>query len=233
MPFLSYLDANALAEGDTFLLYTDGITEAMNPNQELFSEKRLVTLFTSGEHESSEELVHGLISAVKEYEAGSEQADDITVLAIQYFRAAHRPMNASLELIIHNQISEIGEFNQRFAAFAEQQQLPGQVVVSMQIVFEELLSNIIKYNFSDDAPHDIEIKVEVSAEKLMATIIDDGIAFNPFDAPAPDTTLALEDREIGGLGVHIVRTMMDEVFYERDGNKNVVTVSKQLDREEG
>ena len=67
----------------------------------------------------------------------------------------------------------------------------------------------------------------------MATIIDDGIAFNPFDAPAPDTTLALEDREIGGLGVHIVRTMMDEVFYERDGNKNVVTVSKQLDREEG
>jgi sigma-B regulation protein RsbU (phosphoserine phosphatase) len=222
-----------LAEGDTFLLYTDGITEAMNPNQELFSEKRLVTLFTSGEHESSEELVHGLISAVKEYEAGSEQADDITVMAIQYFGAAQHPMNASLELIIHNQISEIGEANQRFAAFAKEQQLSSQIVVALQIVFEELLSNIIKYNFSDDAPHDIEIKVEVAADQITAAIIDDGIAFNPFDAPVPDTTLALEEREIGGLGVHLVRSMMDKVLYERAGNKNVVTVSKYRDMAEG
>jgi sigma-B regulation protein RsbU (phosphoserine phosphatase) len=74
-----------LDRGDIFLLYTDGITEAMDPNQELFSEERLVKLFASEEFASSEEVVQHLISAVKEYEAGGEQADDITVLAIQYF----------------------------------------------------------------------------------------------------------------------------------------------------
>jgi sigma-B regulation protein RsbU (phosphoserine phosphatase) len=77
-----------LAKGDIFLLYTDGITEAMDPKQELFSEERLVTLFASEDNDSAEELVQDLIATVKEYEAGNEQADDITVLAIQYFGPA-------------------------------------------------------------------------------------------------------------------------------------------------
>jgi anti-sigma regulatory factor (Ser/Thr protein kinase) len=140
-------------------------------------------------------------------------------------------MNDTLELTIQNQISEISRVSASFEAFAAQQQLPVQVVVAMQIVFEELLSNVIKYSYGDDVPQEIEIRVEVLAEEITATIIDEGAAFDPFETPAPDTTLALEEREIGGLGVHIVRTMMDSVSYKRDGNRNVVTASKHLDRE--
>ena len=142
-------------------------------------------------------------------------------------------MNNTLELTIQNQISEIGKASATLEAFAAQQQLAGQVVVAMQIVFEELLSNIIKYNYDSEEPRDIEITVQAAEDQVTATIIDDGIAFDPFDAPAPDTTLALEEREVGGLGVHIVRTMMDSVSYQRDGNRNVVTVSKHLDKAEG
>ena len=142
-------------------------------------------------------------------------------------------MNELLELTIGNDLAEISRVNMEFEVFAGQHQLAGQVVVAMQIAFEELLSNIIMYSFRDRDRHEIEIVVEVSADQITATIVDDGIAFNPFDAAAPDTTLGVEEREIGGLGVHIVRTMMDSVSYERDGNKNVVTASKYLDREEG
>jgi anti-sigma regulatory factor (Ser/Thr protein kinase) len=138
-------------------------------------------------------------------------------------------MDEILELTIQNELGEISRVSEQFALFAGQHQLPGQIVVAIQIVFEELLSNIILYG----GGRDITMKVEIDAEQVSATIVDDGIAFNPFDAPEPDTTQALEDREVGGLGVHIVLTMMDEVSYERVGNKNVVTVSKFWDRAEG
>jgi serine phosphatase RsbU (regulator of sigma subunit) len=73
-----------LKRGDTLLLYTDGITEAMNPNSEMFSEQRLVSRLESTDLETTEDVVHSLVSTVKTFEAGSEQADDITVLAVQY-----------------------------------------------------------------------------------------------------------------------------------------------------
>jgi anti-sigma regulatory factor (Ser/Thr protein kinase) len=138
-----------------------------------------------------------------------------------------------LELTIQNQIAEISEVYLRFEVFAEQLQLPSQIVGTMQIVFEELLSNIIKHSYSDEERHEIVIKVQVFADRVRVIIIDDGMPFNPLDAETPDTTLSLEEREIGGLGIHMVRTMMDSISYERDVNKNVATVVKNISSEEG
>ena len=142
-------------------------------------------------------------------------------------------MDEILELTIQNQIAEISEVYLRFEVFAEQLQLPSQIVGTMQIVFEELLSNIINYSYRDEERHEIVIKVQVFADHLRVIIIDDGMPFNPLDAETPDTTLSLEEREIGGLGIHMVRTMMDSISYERDVNKNVATVVKNISSEEG
>jgi sigma-B regulation protein RsbU (phosphoserine phosphatase) len=99
-------------------------------------------------------------------------------------------------------------------------------------VFDELLSNIISYAYQDDLEHDIEIKWELSGDRLTMMITDDGIPFNPFGSEAPDTSLSLEERDVGGLGVHLVKSVMDKVSYQRRIDKNVVTLTKRITGEE-
>ena len=96
------------------------------------------------------------------------------------------------------------------------------------MVFDELLNNVVSYAYQDDEAHDIEVRVEVAGDRLVVSIADDGIPFNPFDADTPDTGLALEDRTIGGLGIHLVLKVMDKVAYQRRTDKNVLTLVKKL-----
>jgi anti-sigma regulatory factor (Ser/Thr protein kinase) len=98
----------------------------------------------------------------------------------------------------------------------------------MHLVIDELLTNIISYAYLDDEKHDIEIKVELAANRLKVSMVDDGIPFNPLGKETPDTELSLEERKIGGLGIHLVREMMDRVSYRRRIDKNVITVVEFL-----
>jgi anti-sigma regulatory factor (Ser/Thr protein kinase) len=97
------------------------------------------------------------------------------------------------------------------------------------VVFDELLNNTISYGYEDEDEHLIELAIVLSGGRLYATISDDGRPFNPFDSGAPDTDLSVEDRPIGGLGVHLVRNVMDRVSYERRGANNVVLLEMQLE----
>lgn len=98
-----------------------------------------------------------------------------------------------------------------------------------ELVIEELVTNTIKYGYDTPGPHRIQVSVVFSAAKLTITVRDDGHPFDPLAQPAPDTTLEAEERGIGGLGIHLVRQMSDEVRYERRGESNVVTVTKRFD----
>ena len=101
----------------------------------------------------------------------------------------------------------------------------------MHLVIDELLTNIISYAYPDDEHHEIGIKIELSANRLKVSMVDDGIPFNPLGLETPDTELSLEEREIGGLGIHIVRKMMDKVSYRRRIDKNVITAVEFLNKE--
>ena len=94
---------------------------------------------------------------------------------------------------------------------------------------DELLTNIISYAYRDDKEHEIGIKVELSSDRLKVSMVDDGIPFNPLGIEKPDTELPLEEREIGGLGIHLVRNMMDKVSYRRRIDKNVITAVEYLE----
>jgi len=94
------------------------------------------------------------------------------------------------------------------------------------MVFDELLNNTISYGYQDDGEHTIDVQVDVYPRYLSVVIKDDGIPFNPFSLDDPDITLSIEEREIGGLGVHLVRNVMDDVSYERKVNQNVLTLLK-------
>ena len=88
----------------------------------------------------------------------------------------------------------------------------------------------MNHGHDDDGDHEMEIALTSEADKLTIELSDDGRAFNPLDdAPEPDLDAAIEDRPIGGLGVHMVRTFMDEMHYRRDEGKNHLTLIKRRD----
>ena len=99
-------------------------------------------------------------------------------------------------------------------------------------MFDELLNNIISYGFDDDGEHAIDIRIVIEETRVRVTIADDGIPFDPFSLAEPDTGLSVEERDVGGLGIHLVRNLMDEVSYERVGDRNVVTCIAHLPTDE-
>jgi anti-sigma regulatory factor (Ser/Thr protein kinase) len=133
-----------------------------------------------------------------------------------------------LDLEIPNDLDAIDLVNERFNDFAEQFQVPAAVRRSFNIALDDLINNVISYAYDDTAPHVIGVVLRLDLEALECAIADDGRAYDPFAAEAPDIDLDLDERDIGGLGVHLVRSLMDEVSYERRDGKNVVTLRKRL-----
>jgi anti-sigma regulatory factor (Ser/Thr protein kinase) len=124
----------------------------------------------------------------------------------------------------------VGKLNAAFAGLAETHALPDAVRRSVNVALDELLANKLSHGMADrDAGSaKVEVQVQLDEERLTVTITDDGPGFDPFGQAEPDTTLSVEEREIGGLGIHLVRKLMDEVSYERRDGKNVVVLVKQL-----
>jgi len=221
-------DKTVLSKNDMLLTYTDGVTEARDNANNLFSDKRLAEFMSSCEFESVEELVHAMASEVKQFENEADQFDDMTILAVQFLRTPDETGGPKLELTVPNHLSENSRVKKHFDAFAEDYGIPEKVRLKMNVVFDELLTNIISYAYQDKKEHDIKIKVELSADRLKVSMVDGGVPFNPLGVETPDTGLPLEERKIGGLGIHLVRNMMDKVSYRRRIDKNVITVVEYL-----
>jgi anti-sigma regulatory factor (Ser/Thr protein kinase) len=106
--------------------------------------------------------------------------------------------------------------------------LQREMLTDLRVALDEILSNIIDYAYADNAQHDITIHFEVRDGRLETVVEDDGIAFDPLSAPRPVLDSPLASRRVGGLGVHFVRNLMDEVKYERVGGRNRLTLHQNL-----
>ncbi len=129
---------------------------------------------------------------------------------------------------IENDLSEIAKVDEKLDEFAEQFGVPPAIAATFHIIFDDLLNNVISYGFNDEQRHFIDISMELTANSLIVSITDDGVPFNPLAETAPDTTLSIEDRQIGGLGIHIVVNMVDDISYQRTADKNVLTLTKSF-----
>ena len=132
-----------------------------------------------------------------------------------------------MRMTIGAELGEIGRVQAAFAAFAEAQALPVAVRRGVSVALDELLNNAIRYGFAGGTG-ELAIAIERDAERLSATISDNGKPFDPFAMSAPDTALPLEERPVGGLGIHLVRQLMDEASYQRREGRNVVVLTKRL-----
>lgn len=140
-------------------------------------------------------------------------------------------MSARKSLHIATELDELRKVNAAIEKLAEEENWSPDVTFQIGLAVEEFGVNIVEYGHDDDKAHAIKIVISSEAEAITIEIEDDGRAFNPLcDAPEPDLDAALEDRTVGGLGIHLVRSMMDEVHYQRQQDKNCLTLVKRRDR---
>ena len=140
-------------------------------------------------------------------------------------------MSAKLTLNIERSHDELGRITHAVDELGHNEDWPKDLIFRVHLVLEELVLNIIDYGCDDGKDdHELEVVLISEDEDLTIEITDDGIPFDPLeDAKKPDINAPLEDRPIGGLGVHLVRTMMDEVSYRHEGGKNHLTLVARRD----
>ena len=132
----------------------------------------------------------------------------------------------SLEL--RNSLSELDALSESLEQFGNSLGLSNKIVFEICLAMEELVSNIISYGFTDDAVHWIKVAMSHQEGILVIRLEDDGIPFDPLKAEEPDCECPLEQRKIGNLGIHLTKKFMDDMVYERLGNKNILTLRKNL-----
>ena len=205
---------------DTLFLYTDGITEAENPDYALFSQDRLKKILNTNPSGSVRDIVLNVKAAVKEFENGCEQSDDFTMFALRYLKN---------RLYIPAKMDRIDDALNFVDSMLSGMQSP--CVADIIVAVEEIFSNIAKYAYpgrKEGGFVDISCAVGGNPAFITVTFADSGIPFNPLDRPDPDVTIPLMQREPGKMGLFMVKRMMDSVTYAYQNGQNILTIRKQL-----
>ncbi len=137
-------------------------------------------------------------------------------------------MSARLSLRLQATLDSLQELEQTVGNLARSEAWTSSLEYQIKLVLDELSSNIINYGYGDGDSGEIEIELTSGPETITIDITDDGQPFDPLtEGPPPDTESALEDRPLGGLGIHLVRTLVDKADYQREGGKNRMTLVKR------
>ena len=133
------------------------------------------------------------------------------------------------KLVIKNDISEISKLATFVEELSEEFNLTPELNFNLNLVLEEAVSNVILYAYGKEVQKEIALLANMSNNNLIFVLTDSGKEFDPTKVPDADVTLSAEEREIGGLGIFLIRQIMDMVEYQRIDGKNVLTMRKQLD----
>jgi anti-sigma regulatory factor (Ser/Thr protein kinase) len=134
----------------------------------------------------------------------------------------------SFTLRVRSSVEAIGPASEQAETWLAGQGVSPDAAYLVSLAIEELVTNCIKYGYDDSQDHTVVIVISVEAGALRVEVIDDGRPFNPLDAPAPDLSLEMADRPVGGLGIHLLRELADEVAYERRDGTNHLKLTKRI-----
>ena len=134
----------------------------------------------------------------------------------------------SISIQVAADVREIERLNKLVRQFGELHDVPSRTLYAVNLALDELVTNVMLYGFEAPEGRQITVKIATSNGELVASVQDDGKSFNPLEAKSPNLDAPLEERDLGGLGIHLVRSLMDQVSYAREGDKNVLTVKKRI-----
>jgi len=223
-------DSLYLKDRENIVLYTDGISEAMNNKGEMYGDHRLEeVLKTLSKNPKDKEIIDELLKRTKDFVGDAQPSDDITLLALSYTPKVNSKGQIIKKISVKNKISELIRIDDFLKTMTKEYNFSKELVFDLHLVFEEIISNIIFYAYDDDKEHEIDIEVKI-AKMLSIKIVDDGKEFNLLTLPLPENLeKPLTQRKEGGLGVHFVKTLMDKVEYKRKNDKNILILKKRLD----
>jgi sigma-B regulation protein RsbU (phosphoserine phosphatase) len=234
MPTWKYsLQETQIFTGTTILLFTDGLTEAMNADYAQFQIERVNDVaFQALSHGQQEprQLIAQMTDAVHDFVGDAEQSDDLTMMAIQYIRQ-QSDVRMHKNLVLPCDLQEVPRLNAFVEEVCQDVGFDEQTTMSIKVAVEEAVVNVMKYAYPPGQQRDVTIEAASNDVRLKFTIIDCGMPFDPTVQSEVDTTLSAQERKIGGLGIHIIHQNMDSINYERIDNLNVLTLRKKIKSE--
>ena len=214
-----------ISPGDRLLLYTDGVTEAMTPDRELYGEGRLRTFMNSHAGSAAVPLLRALREDIDAFAGSAPQFDDITMLLLD-FKGKEAAMTQQTFPAAEEAVPDMIAFVE---AELEKADCPMKTQTAICVAIEELFVNIAHYAYPGGAGS-AELAIGIDKVSRIATFVisDTGVPFDPLEKQDPDITKPAEEREIGGLGIFIVKKTMDTLSYARVQDKNRLTMTKKL-----
>ena len=224
------LQESQIFTGTTIFLFTDGLTEAEDATHAQFRMERVndVAAHALADHQQEpRQLIGVMTDAVHQFVGDAEQSDDLTLMAIQYIKK-QRDVKMRRSIVLPNDVQKVPKLTAFVDAVCEAVGFNSTLTMKMNLAIEEAVVNVMNYAYPRGTKGDVTIEALSNDVRLKFTIIDSGTPFDPTVHSDVDTTLSAQDRPIGGLGIHLVRNIMDSINYERIDNLNVLTLRKKL-----
>ncbi|HIU34308.1 MAG TPA: SpoIIE family protein phosphatase [Candidatus Pullichristensenella excrementigallinarum] len=208
-----------LGDGDTLFVYTDGVTEATDLHNQLYGTNRLLEALNQCGAENCADLLRGVRADIDRFVGQAPQFDDITMLAIHLRDSKGEHMQ---KIHLKPDLESLERATAFFEEILEQNNAPTRIISQINVVVDEIFSNIVHYSGSTS----VTLGCEVMERRILLRFSDNGRPYDPTKKPDPDVTLPLEEREVGGMGIFMVKKIMDRVCYDYADGFNVLTMEK-------
>lgn len=212
--------------GTTIFLYTDGLTEAENIEHAQFQEQRIFEVIKQSSN-VPQQLIETMTEAVHKFVGEAEQSDDLTMLALQY-KHQQADIRYQRSITLPNDVQTIPKLAAFTDTVCEAAGFDMEMSMKMNLAIEEAVVNVMNYAYPEGVKGAVSVDAKISDKGLMFVISDNGTPFDPTAKAEVDTTLSAEERGIGGLGIHLIRQIMDSINYEYVDGRNVLSLLKKL-----
>jgi sigma-B regulation protein RsbU (phosphoserine phosphatase) len=209
------------------LLYTDGLTEAKNLKHKQFGIDRTLKVVKECHEATATQLIETVTKKVHAFVGDAEPSDDLTLLAIRY-TPKEETWTLTRSITLENDVAQVTELNRFVQSVTEDLQLDKSLSKRIKLAVEEVVVNTMEYAYIPDIKGQVKVEAMANDQRLRFILTDSGRPFDPTSVSRADTTLTVEDRPIGGLGILLVRNLMDTINYERIDGQNVLRIEKKI-----
>ena len=208
-----------MSSGDRLFLYTDGVNEAQNVAGEFYGNERMLKVL-SGDLQSPYDVLQSIKADVAEFAEGAEQSDDLTMLEMVYNEMPKNTLTVKAEVKYIDQVLDYVEQD------IIKRKLPQSAQTKIMVATEEIFSNIAQYAYRTHGL--VRILTYVEGDTYRICFVDNGVSYNPQDRKTPDLSLSAADRDIGGLGIFLVKELTDDVKYRREKSRNILDIGVKI-----
>ena len=208
-----------LHQDEMIVLYTDGITEARNEQHEMLGSKRWIDIITKHHNAFRDGDFEAINNIGSKFVGKAEQTDDMTIMTITK-TSADEPVSLRVE----NKMDQWPTLRSTLHNYALCAGMDARALKKLEVALEEAVVNIVNYSQATE----IELKIKNEELKIILILSDNGIAFDPTAQEEKDINKAVEERQIGGMGIALVKQIADEVSYRRIEDKNELTIIKNI-----